>query len=234
MRSSILDVDARGLPDARAREGPSRRRRCATGMRCERAAARRPRSSRSTSASSSRVRSRSRRCSRGRGSACSRTRRSAGPDLPMLQGLFLVFSAAVILFNLVADLLYAVPRPAGAVPVTCQLASTSARSRSPGSGGGAALAAGVGATTGATARDGRARGLSSSSSSIGAPRAGDRGPGRTSSVVNTDRQPTLGAARPSSRRSARTTSGGRVWDAVRLRLAGQPARRHRGDARSRS
>lgn len=30
-----------------------------------------------------------------------------GPDLPMLQGLFLVFSAAVIAFNLVADLLYA-------------------------------------------------------------------------------------------------------------------------------
>ncbi len=29
-----------------------------------------------------------------------------GPDLPMLQGLFLVFSAAVIVFNLVADLLY--------------------------------------------------------------------------------------------------------------------------------
>ena len=29
-----------------------------------------------------------------------------GPDLPMLQGLFLVFSAAVILFNLMADLLY--------------------------------------------------------------------------------------------------------------------------------
>jgi peptide/nickel transport system permease protein len=30
-----------------------------------------------------------------------------GPDLPMLQGLFLVFSASVIVFNLVADLLYA-------------------------------------------------------------------------------------------------------------------------------
>jgi peptide/nickel transport system permease protein len=30
-----------------------------------------------------------------------------GPDLPMLQGLFLVFSAAVIAFNLLADLLYA-------------------------------------------------------------------------------------------------------------------------------
>ena len=30
-----------------------------------------------------------------------------GPDLPMLQGLFLVFSAAVIVFNLVADIVYA-------------------------------------------------------------------------------------------------------------------------------
>jgi peptide/nickel transport system permease protein len=29
-----------------------------------------------------------------------------GPDLPMLQGLFLMFSAAVIFFNLIADLLY--------------------------------------------------------------------------------------------------------------------------------
>ncbi len=29
-----------------------------------------------------------------------------GPDLPMLQGLFLLFSAAVILFNLIADLVY--------------------------------------------------------------------------------------------------------------------------------
>jgi len=34
-----------------------------------------------------------------------------GPDLPMLQGLFLVFSAAVIIFNLLADLLYAVLDP---------------------------------------------------------------------------------------------------------------------------
>jgi peptide/nickel transport system permease protein len=34
-----------------------------------------------------------------------------GPDLPMLQGLFLVFSAAVILFNLVADLMYAALDP---------------------------------------------------------------------------------------------------------------------------
>jgi peptide/nickel transport system permease protein len=29
-----------------------------------------------------------------------------GPDLPMLQGLFLVFSASVIVFNLIADLVY--------------------------------------------------------------------------------------------------------------------------------
>jgi peptide/nickel transport system permease protein len=38
-----------------------------------------------------------------------------GPDLPMLQGLFLVFSASVILFNLIADLLYGWldPRAAG-------------------------------------------------------------------------------------------------------------------------
>jgi peptide/nickel transport system permease protein len=28
------------------------------------------------------------------------------PDLPMLQGLFLVFSVSVIVFNLLADLLY--------------------------------------------------------------------------------------------------------------------------------
>ena len=34
-----------------------------------------------------------------------------GPDLPMLQGLFLVFSASVIVFNLVADLLYAALDP---------------------------------------------------------------------------------------------------------------------------
>jgi peptide/nickel transport system permease protein len=34
-----------------------------------------------------------------------------GPDLPMLQGLFLVFSAAVIVFNLLADLLYPVLDP---------------------------------------------------------------------------------------------------------------------------
>ena len=34
-----------------------------------------------------------------------------GPDLPMLQGLFLVFSASVIVFNLLADLLYSALDP---------------------------------------------------------------------------------------------------------------------------
>ena len=34
-----------------------------------------------------------------------------GPDLPMLQGLFLVFSFAVIVFNLIADLVYVVLDP---------------------------------------------------------------------------------------------------------------------------
>ncbi|MFN0153103.1 MAG: ABC transporter permease [Gaiella sp.] len=34
-----------------------------------------------------------------------------GPDLPLLQGLFLVFSAAVIVFNLIADLVYAYVDP---------------------------------------------------------------------------------------------------------------------------
>ena len=65
---------------------------------------------RSTSGSCSPARSRSRRSSPGPGSAWRPTRRS-GPDLPMLQGLFLVFSASVIVFNLIADLLYAALDP---------------------------------------------------------------------------------------------------------------------------
>ena len=40
------------------------------------------------------------------------------PTCPMLQGLFLVFSAAVIVFNLVADLALRLPRPAGANGMT--------------------------------------------------------------------------------------------------------------------
>ena len=40
------------------------------------------------------------------------------PDLPLLEGTFIVFSASVIVFNLLADLLYRVPRPAGAAGMT--------------------------------------------------------------------------------------------------------------------
>ena len=34
-----------------------------------------------------------------------------GPDFPMLQGLFLLFSVSLIVANLAVDLLYGVPRP---------------------------------------------------------------------------------------------------------------------------
>ena len=47
-----------------------------------------------------------------------------GPDLPMLQGLFLLFSAAVIVFNLARRPALRLPRPAGAHGVsTVALAS---------------------------------------------------------------------------------------------------------------
>ena len=50
-----------------------------------------------------------------------------GPDLPMLQGLFLVFSASVILFNLIADLLYAWLDPRVRTYVSAIAAAPSAR-----------------------------------------------------------------------------------------------------------
>ena len=64
------------------------------------------------------------------------TRRSTGPDLPMLQGLFLVFSAAVILFNLLADLLYAALDPRVRDGMSAVAASLR-RAGSPGCGGAA-------------------------------------------------------------------------------------------------
>ncbi len=51
------------------------------------------------------ARSRWRRSTRGRASAGPRSNALEGPDFPVLQGLFLLFSAAVIFANLIADLL---------------------------------------------------------------------------------------------------------------------------------
>ena len=65
----------------------------------------------------------------------------SGPDLPMLQGLFLVFSAAVIFFNLVAELAVSVPRPAGAAPMSTIAWQRSRTQRSPGPDAGRSTAA---------------------------------------------------------------------------------------------
>ncbi len=54
-----------------------------------------------------------------------------GPDVPLLQALFLLFSAAVIFANLVADLLYGVPRPAGADMSTPTIPDAPRRRRDP-------------------------------------------------------------------------------------------------------
>ena len=110
----VVDRHAqRGLPAAGARQGAARHRRCAASTpsrtRCCRSSACR----RSTSGSCCRARSRSRRSTRGRVSGRRRSRRSAVPTSPMLQGLFLLFSAAMIVANLIVDLTYGYPRPAG-------------------------------------------------------------------------------------------------------------------------
>ena len=69
------------------------------------------RSLRSISGSCCRVRSRSRRCTPGLAWVRPTADAIRGPDLPMLQGLFLVFSAAVIVFNPLADITYAMLDP---------------------------------------------------------------------------------------------------------------------------
>ena len=113
MRSSLLDTMREDYLDARAGEGPARHRRAQPPRGAERAAAGRD-------ADRDQLRVRALRRDRGRDDLLvarprpGHLRALQGPDLPMLQGLFLVFSAAVIFFNLVADLLYGVPRSAGA------------------------------------------------------------------------------------------------------------------------
>ena len=105
MRSSLLETmreDYQCSPARRASATCS----CATGTRCRTRSCRSSPCSRSTSASFCRARSRLRRSSPWPGLGLATYEALKGPDLPMLQGMFLVFSASVIFFNLVADLLY--------------------------------------------------------------------------------------------------------------------------------
>ena len=60
--------------------------------------------------------SRWRRCSPGPASAQATLEALRGPDYPMLQGLFLLFSAAIILTNLVTDLVYGYLDPRVSTP----------------------------------------------------------------------------------------------------------------------
>ena len=103
--------DARGLPRARAREGAARRRACATATRCPTRCCRSRRCSRSTSASSSPARSRSRRSSPGPASGSPPTRRSRAPTCRCCRASSSCSPPSVILFNLLADLLYVVLDP---------------------------------------------------------------------------------------------------------------------------
>ena len=107
MRSSLLDTmredylvlaRAKGLRDIARAQPPRGAQRAAAGGDADRHQLR---------LRALRARSRWRRSSPGRASGLATYDALQGPDLPMLQGLFLVFSAAVIVANLLADLLYA-------------------------------------------------------------------------------------------------------------------------------
>ena len=99
--------DARGLPGAGPRQGPARRTRAQPPRGAERAAPDRHAGGDQLRLRALAAPSPSRRSSPGPASGLATFDALKGPDLPMLQGLFLVFSASVILFNLLADLLYA-------------------------------------------------------------------------------------------------------------------------------
>ncbi len=111
MRSSLVDElgqdylhdGARQGDDGQAGTPPARgaRTRCCRPSRW----------SSSTSASSSPARSRSRRCSPGRASDCSAYQALRGPDVPLLQAIFLLFSLAVVVANIVADIVVAAVDP---------------------------------------------------------------------------------------------------------------------------
>ena len=110
MRSSLLDELGEDYLSRRAPRACATWT-CAASTPCATRCCRPPPWSRSTSASWSPARSRSRRSSRYPGSACSRPRRSTLPDFWVLQGTFLIASAAVIFANLVANLVYGLLDP---------------------------------------------------------------------------------------------------------------------------
>ena len=225
MRSSLLDTmredylvlaRAKGLREIARAQPPRGAERAAAGRDAHRDQLRlRP----------VRARSRSRRSSPGPASAWRPTTRSTGPDLPMLQGLFLVFSAAVIVVQPPRRPALRLPRPAGADGMSA-VALASARRiawrrrrRS--------AAAAWRAVPRQPRRDGRPRRSSSCSwlLALAAPLLADHA---GSHAVNTTAQPGLGEpvrVRPARHRPPRAQ---RV-DAVRLGLADQPARRPRRD-----
>ena len=150
-----------------------------------------------------------------------------GPDLPMLQGLFLVFSAAVIVFNLARRPAVRLPRPAGADGMSTRRRSPRARR---------------------IAWRRRRRAAAAAWREYRRNRAGMIGlvdPRRCSSLMALA-APLLADRCRAARRSTRSTNpvwarprefaplgtdnlGRSVLDAVRLGLADQPARRPRRD-----
>ena len=116
-RDAVVDARhrQRGLSPAGARQGSARRRSCAAATPCRTRCCRSSACRRSTSGSCCRARSRSRRSTRGRGSGRRRSRRSAGPTSRCCRACSCCSARAVIVANLVADLIlgYLDPRVGG-------------------------------------------------------------------------------------------------------------------------
>ncbi len=106
MRNSLLDVMADDyVQTARAKGVQGESRSCGATSSRTRSYQHGP-SRCSRSASSSEARSRSSTCSRGRGWDTSPSSRSRRRTMRCFQALFLIFSAAVIIANLIADITY--------------------------------------------------------------------------------------------------------------------------------
>ena len=131
MRSSLLDELGRGLPDDGARQGPARRRGAPPARRAQRAAARRPPGALSLGFvvvgrdhdRDGLLHPRAR---------AAHTEALSIPDYWVLQGTFLIASAAVIFANLVANLLYGVLDPRVRHERPRERPARAARQRAPG------------------------------------------------------------------------------------------------------